>query len=171
MNEDRLHKTSDNNSVGYIKLKRTMMHRWRSGVGAATDSIGNFWTLEYILPPHPGRTYSRVRHTRAGRTLEYVLPGEYILPKSWWTLEYVLPRVRGDCHTASHLVFFLCMIRYNNVLRPVHDPPCQPTTPAQKLGSRDIPGPQPLRIDAYDLGVELANHPQIRPQSNMQGIS
>src|SRR6218665_1944097 len=24
---------------------------------------------------YPGRTYSRVRHTRVGRTLEYVLPG------------------------------------------------------------------------------------------------
>src|SRR6218665_1637845 len=47
-------------------------------------TLGNFWTPEYILPlswrtleytPHPGRAYSRVRHNRVGRTLEYATSG------------------------------------------------------------------------------------------------
>ena len=37
------------------------------------------------------------------------------------------------------------MIKYNNILRPVHDPPATPH--AQNLGGRD---PQPPRIDGVD---------------------
>src|SRR6218665_1034491 len=53
--------------------------------------------------------------------------------------------------------YFLYMIRYNNILRPVHDPTIPHATslrpphdpPAQNLGDRD---PQPPRIDAYGTG-------------------
>src|SRR6218665_3704973 len=48
--------------------------------------------------------------------------------------------------------YFLNMLRYNNISRPVHEPPATPlrtppTTPVQNLGGRD---PQPARIDAPD---------------------
>src|SRR6218665_3930486 len=43
--------------------------------------------------------------------------------------------------------YFLYMIRYNNILRPVHDPSATPPRrPCPKSGGRD---PQPPRIDAY----------------------
>ena len=45
-------------------VQRRIVRAELSGVRAARQ-----------LLDYPGRTYSRVRHTRAGRTLEYVLPG------------------------------------------------------------------------------------------------
>src|SRR6218665_274580 len=41
---------------------------------------------------------------------------------------------------------FLYMKRYNNILRPVHDPPCDPLTtpPCSKSGGRDTPNPPGL---------------------------
>ena len=61
-------------SVCFYKEINALLHRNSgAGVGAAMDSIGNFWTLEYILPLVV--VYSRVLHTRVGRTLEYATPG------------------------------------------------------------------------------------------------
>src|SRR6218665_3319963 len=51
--------------------------------------------------------------------------------------------------------FFLYMIRYNNILRPVHDSPCP------KSGGRDPPTP---RIDAYAQGQGREGEQRGAPQ-------
>src|SRR6218665_253305 len=43
--------------------------------------------------------------------------------------------------------YFLCMIRYNNILRPVHDPTGAPPAPLPKIWGSRPPTP---RSDDYD---------------------
>src|SRR6218665_2242385 len=59
--------------------------------------------------------------------------------------------------TFEHRAYFLYMIRYNNILRPVHDPLPPPATPPRppcpKSGGHDPPTP---RIDAYGITIICA---------------
>jgi len=62
-----------------IETGKAIKIQKRAGVGTATDSRQHLDSRVHgdcihhglYSTPHPGRTYSRVRHTR---TLEYILP-------------------------------------------------------------------------------------------------
>src|SRR6218665_3622041 len=51
---------------------------------------------------------------------------------------------------SHHLrIYFLYMIRYNNILRPVHDPTTPPRPPCQKSGGSRPPNPPGLTPMPY----------------------